>query len=339
MKKMRNVLILLLIVTTALTGCGKKVAVEKNVSDEKVEVNRIVTTYKPATGIVLALGGADNLVGVQDGGLKDKTLNQLIDNISENVAQVGSKKQGVNIETIISLEPDLVVMYPVKDDDMTVKRLEEQGIKVVSISPESIEDLEKDIINVGKAMNEEDKANELVSYYDEKIEMIKKNIPEEGSRKTIYLAGARGVLSTSSGTFFQHHMMEAAGGIDVASELKGGWNEISVEQLMNWNPDVIASVKYCPDGKPEEIYANDKLSNLDAVKDKEVYQMPSNIGPWDMPEPKSILGIMWMSKALYPEAFESVDLEEEANYFHENFYGVSYEQLGGVLDVRGNNQE
>jgi iron complex transport system substrate-binding protein len=169
--------------------------------------------------------------------------------------------------------------------------------------------------------------------------MIKKNIPEDGSRKTIYLAGARGVLSTSSGTFFQHHMMEAAGGLDVASELKGGWNEISVEQLMNWNPDVIASVKYCPDGKPEEIYANDKLSNLNAIKEKQVYQMPSNIGPWDMPEPKSILGIMWMSKALYPEAFESIDLEKEANYFHEKFYGVSYDELGGVLDVRGNTQE
>lgn len=331
MKKLHSIIILLIVVSLFMVGCNKS-SVEVS-EDKKADAPlRIVSTYKPATGIVVALGGADKLVGIQDGGLKDKLLIGLVPDIKDKVIEIGSKKEGINIESVLALEPDLVVMYPTKDADDTVKKLEDQGIEVISISPESIDLLENDINEVGKAMQVEDKAEELVNYFQEKVNMIEERIPSEDQRKTVYLAGARGVLSTSSSTFFQHFLIESAGGVDVASELVGGWNEITIEQLMNWNPQVIASVMYCPDGKPEQILELEGLAEIDAVKSGQVFQIPSNLGPWDMPEPRSILGIMWLSKNMYPELFEDMDINEEVNNFHEVFYGKSFEELGGKIN-------
>ncbi|HAF17264.1 MAG TPA: ferrichrome ABC transporter substrate-binding protein, partial [Peptococcaceae bacterium] len=54
------------------------------------------------------------------------------------------------------------------------------------------------------------------------------------------------------------------------------------------------------------------------------------------PIPQSAMGILWLSKTLYPEQFEDIDLEKEVNSYYEEFFGVTYTELGGSdLDGRG----
>ncbi|BEP28884.1 ABC transporter substrate-binding protein [Helicovermis profundi] len=350
-KNIRSIIlvVLILIISLSLVACNKSSSVNNNINskdnqsikiDEKntddsssVKELRIVTTYKPATNIVLALGGVKNLVGANDSALKDKLINSLDSTAKDRILEIGSKKHGINIEEVVSLKPDLVIMFPTKDTDETVKKLENQGIKVVSIYPENIELLQNEILNIANAMGKKETGEKLVKYFNDKLEFIDskiKNISEE-DRKTIYLAGARGILSTSAGTFYQHELMERAGGIDVAGKLKGGWNEVSIEQLLKWNPDVITSIMYTPKGTPKEILSNGKLSKISAIINKEVYQMPSNIEPWDMPEPSSILGMLWLSKTLYPNEFTDYDFSQDVDSFYKEFYGKSFKELGGKL--------
>lgn len=336
MKIFKKVLILLVALVFLLTGCASAVKKENNQGNNKI---RVVTTYKPATDIVLALGAKDKLVGVSDGGKKDPVMVKLDENWASKLAEVGSKKNGVNIEQIVALKPDVVILYPTKESDDTVKKLAEHKIKVISINPESISLLKDDIIKVGEAIGESENAKKLVDYYKENTEYVAKKLQGIKDKKTVYLAGANGMLSTTSGDFYQHEMIEAAGGINVSAKLKGGWNDVSVEQLIAWNPEVITSVMYCKDGSPAQIMEKKELESIRAIKDKKVYQIPSNITPWDMPQPSSILAILWMSKTLYPEEFKDLDMQQAANDFYKKFYGKSFEELGGTLVGENNTKK
>ncbi|MGH4141078.1 ABC transporter substrate-binding protein [Clostridium sp.] len=330
MKIAKKSLVIFVFLMILFTGCSKEATVNK----EKTKTNssiRVITTYKPATDIVLALGAKDKLVGVNDGVNKDPLFMKLDSNLASKLAQVGSKKNGLNIEQIVALKPDVVILYPTKESDDTVKKLAAQNIKVVSINPETIALLQSDIIKVGDAIGESEKSKKIVTYYKEKIINVTKKLDSVKNKKTVYLAGANGILSTCSGDYLQHEIIQTAGGIDVAAKLKGGWNDVSVEQVIAWNPEVIMSVMYCQDGSPTKIMKNANLQTVKAIKNKEIYQIPSNIGPWDMPQPSSILSILWMSKMLYPEEFKDLDIHQVTNEFYSEFYGKSFDELGGTL--------
>jgi len=119
----------------------------------------------------------------------------------------------------------------------------------------------------------------------------------------------------------------------VAAELKGGFAEVSAEQVVQWNPDVMVSVQYCGDDcSPEAIKANPQLQTVKAVQSGQVYWFPSSMDPWDYPEPRSILGMLWLAKTLYPEQMADVDLLAEVDEFHKTFFGKSFTELGGKLD-------
>lgn len=332
MKRKISLLVIVTMLLLALVGCGAQTGNEQGQGEdpgkETEEELKIVTTYLPATDLVLALQGKDNLVATDDKSVQSELLEKL--EPKHDIVGIGSKKNGVNIEEIVGLEADLVVLFPTKDGDDTEKKLKDKGIEVVSINPENLESLKSDVLAVGKAMDKENLAVELNAYIDEKIELVGEKVADVEEQKSVYLAGSRGVLSTHSGDFYQHELITLAGGKDLSEELVGGWNEISAEQVIRWNPDVIVTVNYSPDNA-ENILGNKALNALEAIQNKHVHTIPSNIESWDMPKPSSVLGIMWMGKTLYPEKFEDLDLQEEADQLYSKFYGKSFTELGGKL--------
>ena len=289
---------------------------------------RVVTTYSPATDLVLSLQGKDNLVAVDDKSIKSELLEKL--DPKHEIKAIGSRKNGVNIEEIVGLEPDLVVLYPARDGDDTEEKLKNEGINAIRINPETLETLKEDILTIGKAMNREDLAVELNAYMDEKIEMVETRVSDIEDKKSVYLAGSRGMFSTHSGDFYQHEIIDLAGGKDLSEDLVGGWNELSAEQVIAWDPEVVVTVNYSSDDR-KSILENPALASVKAIENDEVYTIPSNIESWDLPKPSSVLAIMWMGKTLYPEKFEDLDIKEEADTLYKEYYGKSFTELGGNL--------
>jgi iron complex transport system substrate-binding protein len=161
-----------------------------------------------------------------------------------------------------------------------------------------------------------------------------KDVSEE-ERTRVYLAGAHGILSSCGSDFYQHFLIEQAGGVNVAAELQGGWQNVSPEQLVAWDPDVIIADPYCKESMEDILKMDPGLEVLQAVKNDELYSFPE-IGQWSFPIPQSAMGILWLSKTIYPEQFEDIDFEEEVNSYYKDFFGVTYTELGGKnLDGRG----
>ena len=96
---------------------------------------------------------------------------------------------------------------------------------------------------------------------------------KDAQRPTVYLAGNSSYLSTAGAKMYQNTLIELGGGDNVAAELEDDyWAEVSYEQLLAWNPQVIVIV-------PEASYTKDDLMNdpqlaqLDAVKNGQVLSL------------------------------------------------------------------
>ncbi|MFW5714526.1 MAG: ABC transporter substrate-binding protein, partial [Brevefilum sp.] len=104
----------------------------------------------------------------------------------------------------------------------------------------------------------------------------------------------------------------------VSADLSGFWNDVNLEQILIWDPDVIIVPPY-GGATVSSITESSEWQILDAVQAGRVYQMPKLVVPWDTPSTDSVLGIVWMAQMLHPELVD-LDCSNEAEYFYNTFY-------------------
>ncbi len=288
---------------------------------------RVYISYGIAGTMVYALGAQDKLVGI-DPETKKKAV---------YVAWPPRGRSEFNIEEVIALDADLILV-PGRNREL-VENIEAHGLNVFGIVAEDLDQLKSSMTNLGKAFGKDDRAEQFATYYDDMVGKLEsktgKLSPEE--RPGVYLVGSS-LLTTCGKDMYQHYLIDLAGGRNVAvSDDKAlisgqGWFEISPEQIVKWNPDIIVLVQYAADTTPEQILSDKRFAGVNAVKEGQVFWFPSNLIPWDYPSPQAILGIEWMAKKLHPDLFVNLDVASEADEFFYMLYGRTYSELGGVLD-------
>ena len=245
-----------------------------------------------------------------------------------------------NIETIVSLKPDFVVnMYAMKK---TNHMLEKMGIPVIGLTGffGTLSDFLKNIEILGRATFHYIDALKFINFYKEKIIFVKSETCDLKKKlRVLYLSyqGPFGKRLTAGGKFntLTHDIIEIAGGIDVAGDVshKSLFGQISVEDVLRWNPDVI--IVGCKNGK-RKILSNKKIRFINAVRYKKIYEVPmdgdTNSSTWYSPE-KSVLGLLWTAKILYPSRFNNFSLFREAEYYYKTFWGVDIKELNIRGDV------
>lgn len=352
MVKSRKTLALILVFTVlsmfALAGCGSKqesdiqapVKTTRIITDQAgrqvelpLKVERIVTTWRPCTHLAFAVGAQSKLVGVDNGSVQSKFLIGVYPELA-NLTKVGDKSQGLNIEQVIATDPDVVIVWA--GSDAVIKQLETQSIPAVVLIPETKDQMIEATRILGEITGSK-QTEEIVKYFEEKTDMVNKRIKDipKDERPRIFMSGKPGILSSVGKDYYQHYIIEQAGGVNVAAELKGGWQEVSPEQLVAWNPDIMIATEFCREGIAETLKGNPGLQSVAAVKNNELYRFPSNISSLDFPEPASALGIVWLAKTLYPEKFADIDIQQEFDSFYKEFYGKSFTELGGKFDAKG----
>ncbi|MFW6025438.1 MAG: ABC transporter substrate-binding protein [Candidatus Woesearchaeota archaeon] len=294
------------------------------------EVNRVITTYTPATQFVLALNAGDKLVSGSSGGPTQKISKKINSDIMD-LPEVGSKREGINIESVMDLNPDLVIMFPHEDGIETTKKLEDLGISTVIINPESFSQIKETIDLLAKILDKENQGKIIKEEY-ERIEEIsnKANKISEEDKKSVYFANSE-FLDTVGSKLLQSDMIAKAGGINSAESVKEGFVKSSAEEIINWNPEVVILSQFFG-GNVDDLKNNNKYQKVSAFKNDEIHRIPSDLEPWDYPSPSSPLMIPWLVEKLYPEEFQNLDVEGLVNDFYEKVYGVSYSNLAGDLN-------
>lgn len=173
---------------------------------------------------------------------------------------------------------------------------------------------------IGEATDTQVRATKLISYYDDELEAISELIKIIDDQPVVYMGGNSNYLSTAPKDMYQASLIQSAGGINAAKDLDGdNWVDISYEQLIDMNPDIIvipAEASY----KKDDIINDTQLSNITAVREGKIYEMPKDFEAWDSPVPSATLGIRWLLCVLHENVYSLEMLRSNAEKFYMEFY-------------------
>ena len=299
---------------------GREVTLEK-------QPERIVSGYYISSSACIALGLTDKMVGIEDKSAK-RPIYKLAAPALIDLPNVGSAK-AFDLEACIATEPDLVIL-PMKQKD-TAQTLQEMGIATLLVLPESHEQLIEMFTLIGTATNTVKQAEKLISYYNTKLSAVTeltKDLTDE-QKPGVYIGSTGDILRTAPREMYQASLITTAGGKNAGDVLEGSsWTDIDNETFLTMNPDIIVIptdnfAVSSPDYTAEDVMNNPTFSDVTAVKNGAVYQMPVGYEAWDSPVPSGILGTLWMLKTLHPELYPAEQFAADVNEFYTVFYGFS----------------
>ncbi len=307
------------------------------------QVNRVVVLQHQTLNLLVQMNASDKVVGVLSSWKKNLGPQFVrFDRKLETMPMPGDLTS-VNIEAVTALKPDVVFIANYAPKDM-IESLERAGLPTVAVSLRRDARDQKALLN--PTMKDEDSAytlgledgirliadvvdrkkegEELIRYTFEKRRLVDSRIGKlpENERVRAYMANPN--LTTYGSGKYTGLMMEHAGAFNVAAKTIKGYKQVSIEEVIGWDPAVI----FVQDRYPKvvkEILSDPAWAGIKAVKDKKVYLMPEYAKAWGYPMPEAMaIGELWMAKKLYPEKFADIDMTKAADDYYQRFYRVHW---------------
>lgn len=265
---------------TVKDSLGNEVTIPK-------EPERIVSLIPSNTEILFALELGEKVVGV--------TTNDNYPEEVKNLPKVGD--YNINVEKVVELKPDLVVAQAA--NEMTaVEQIKQLNIPVLILDAQSVDDVYKTIRLVAQVTNRQSKGEQVIEQMEKKKNEIIQKVSDASKENPVKVwIELDSNLFTVGGDGFLNELVELAGGENVAKDLSG-WPQISSEQVVKWNPDVILSAY----GGEKEILTRKGWENVNAIKNQRVYSLDPDLS--NRPGPRIIDGVEEIAKYLYPEQFQ-----------------------------------
>jgi len=281
--------------------------------------SRVASVYGVATWYVYALGAGDLLVAARYLGIRgDPEAQALIEELDPGF-HTRAVAGDITLEELVARGAELV-LGGVQKHAQFAELLAEVGIPTLLYSPESVEGILDAISLTGTALGKEEKAAALRGYFAAtvgRVAQATKGLPPEDRPRVMFCGTAP--LRVASGDMFQTELIALAGGTSVGADLSGYWQEVNLEQVLAWNPQVILIAPYGP-VKPSDILEDPDWQAIEAVKVGRVYKVPHFAAPWDVPLPDAALGLIWLADVLHP-SLSGLDLAGEVRRFYRDFYG------------------
>jgi iron complex transport system substrate-binding protein len=249
---------------------------------------RIISLAPSNTEILFAIGAGDKVVGVTS---YDDYPEDVLD-----IEKIGDFN-GINLERIIELEPDLVINY---GDGVTEEneRLLEAGIQIAGFEPESIEEIRDTILRIGEMTGHKQEALELVDEMASKEEEILESIEGLEKKTVFYEIWHEPLMAAGPGSFIDQ-LISLAGGENVANDAEGEYPQYDLEQLIERNPEVYLTANDLPEKTVDSIKERPGYSEIDAIKNGRVYLIDGNV--ISRPGPRIIQALELIVEAIHPE--------------------------------------
>lgn len=238
----------------------------------------------------------------------------------------------INYEAVIAAGPTIALNVTSINDgsiDESDALAEQLGVPVVMVSSDLL-DAPEVYRFMGELFGVEDQAEALATYAEETFDDISSlNIPEE-EKVRIYYGNGEDSLETAPAGSSHGQIIDLVNAINVADlELGDGSRvQISAEQLLAWDPDVIIvngepKANMTGGAAAEAILEDPTYATLTAVQNGAVYGTPNAPFSWvdRPPGPNRIVGMRWLSGLIYPEYLD-FDVDEEVREFFQLFYHV-----------------
>lgn len=231
----------------------------------------------------------------------------------------GEFHSDMNVEDLLAVSPQVVITLT-KDTKIESEQ-KKVGIPFVAASKDTLEDIANSWRLIGKIVGNEKEGNELGDYWDETIKNVTDQTSKinESDKLKVYYAQSDVTKTVGSRTIMAS-IISLAGGISLmeANPQMESVNtseeiQVSLEQIYQWNPDVI--ITKTEKGR-DEILSKDAWKDIVAVKNKRVYASTK----YEMLDrTQSLMGLLWTAKVLYPDKVK-IDLNKEVKTFYSKVY-------------------
>jgi iron complex transport system substrate-binding protein len=298
-------------------GAGRTVAVP-------ARVERVFPAGPPAA-IMLYTVAPDLLLGWPRANRPDEREFLLPDiGGRPEVGRITGRGNTANLEVVLALKPDLIL--DIGSVNATYVSLADRVTEQTKI-PYALLDGRFDGIaasyrTIGTLVGRSEPAEALARYTEDTIKTITGRIaaiPRERRPRVYYARGPRG-LETGLGGSINVETIELLAN-NVAGGTSGGLSNVSIEQVLLWNPDVIITIDLA---FAANVYNDRAWAPVAAVAARRVHLSPKLPFGWvDFPPSVNrLIGLWWLAKILYPELF-SEDLRTLTRDFYRQFYHVT----------------
>lgn len=186
---------------------------------------------------------------------------------------------------------------------------------------------------LGELLGVEDRANEIADYCDgayKEISDVMAGIPEDERTDVLYLTGDDGLSCLANGSYQANVIDMVADNVAVVDDPSGKSNQTDMEQIANWNPQVIV---FAPDSAYEAAGTDATWQGLTAIEEGNYCEVPSEPFNWlnGPPSVNQVMGMQWLPRVLYPEMFDDDMYETVAAYYKTMYqYDLSEEEFNEI---------
>lgn len=255
------------------------------------------------------------------------------------IGRITGRGNSANLEAVLQLKPDLIV-----DSGSTGRTYVELAERVQGQTgiPYALLDgrfgsLPESYRILGRLTGRSERAETLATWCETAMATIRgriAGIPADRRPSVYYARGPRG-LETGLGGSINVETLAFLGARNVADQPGSGLAQVSLEQVLAWDPEVIVTIDLA---FSESVRRDPAWAGVRAVKAGRVHLSPKIPFGWvDFPPSVNrMVGLWWLAKLLYPQTFPE-DIRAIARDFHTLFYQVtpSEPQLDRILAGRG----
>lgn len=259
---------------------------------------------------------------------------------------MGSGSGNINVEQVMKMHPDVIMfMAPAGESVPLLDQL--QKIQVQTHIPTYLIDMRLNKTpemyeRLGQLFGLPAQAKRLADYSRHALQDVEaktRNLPDNRRPRVYFADGPNGLQTYPVGSAHAESI-ELAGGYNVArGAISGMKSQVSQEQILQWNPDIIL-VGFDQGTSNDQFFQqtvwNDPLwKSTRAVRHRMVFKVPPYPYGW-VSAPSTInriLGVKWLAQLLHPELFH-YDMVKETKTFYALFYhhNLTDAELHELLD-------
>ena len=281
---------------TFLDDMGRKLFLAKHPT-------RIISLAPSITEILFAIGLDEEIVGVTEfcdypEKAKEKT-------------KVGYAQP--NIESIVALQPDLILAPKSFMRVDLLKKLEQLKIPTFILEPHTVEEIMAHIKLLGRMVGRSEAANEKTTSLRKQIVELTDRLKGRKHPSLLYVLNSEPLITVGPGSFI-HHLIELAGGRNAAEQATTPYPRLTLEEVLRQNPDILLFqwVVLKASRRPNKTDGNDGRP-LRAVQEGKLFQVQSDL--LNRPGPRVIEGITTFDySCLHPDVSLDETIDESDSH-------------------------
>lgn len=296
-------------------------------------INRIALLGGPTGQIAFILGVQDRLCAVTNTLKMSKLVREMVPAIMD-LPGPRTTSGSINIEELIQSNPDIAVAGDI-DGGIVLDKTRIPVAFLEDSMGEGQVDIKKEIRFYGYVFQTPDRAEAYIKFLDKMTRMVHERVKDIplGQRKKVFQGYGPSHLVTLGGDTFMQEHIEIAGCINSAETvttigkrtgLHSGLGEVSMEQVLDWDPDILV-INY---GAPKDFLSDPRWKMIRAVRNNSIYSQPAGVFIFNRPTAESA-GIfpLWLAARAYPDRFKDLCVPCLVKEFYQNIFNFDLTDL------------